>query len=200
MGTELLQCGSCKRRRGVSRAVVFFLAVLLAAAAGGCGKNGDSSQTDSVKVADAEALNEILAQEMSLVESYAPSLALARGRARALALRLRSQDQAHVDALEKSLRGVGGKAIAEPLPLEAERPASEAEALTLAYEEENAALSQALGSVPHLETSAPRRLASALAASHAQHLVVLRRLLGAGLAASVPAPFEPGDEPPPEQR
>src|SRR5262249_49998902 len=149
---------------------------------------------------DSEALNEILAQELTLIESYAPSLALAHGRARALALRLRGQDQAHVDALNKAIRGVGGEAVAEPLPLEGKRPAAEAGALTLACEEETAAPGQPLGPAPPLEPGAPRALAAALAASHAQHLVVLRQLLGAGLAASVPAPFESGDEPPPEPR
>lgn len=198
MGAELLQCGSCRRRRGASRAVVFCLAAILVAS--GCGKHGHGVSTDSEKAADNEILNEILAQELALIESYGPSLDIARGRTRALVLRLRGQDQAHVDALQKGIRGVGGEAVAEPLPLEAKRPTDEAEALALAYEEENAALDQALGSVPRLQTGAPRGLVAALAASHAQHLVVLRQLLGIGLAASVPAPLESGDEPPPERR
>jgi hypothetical protein len=200
MGTELLQCGSCKRRRGASRAVVVFLTAILIAGTSGCGAHGHGASADSDKAADNEILNEILAQELTLVESYAPSLTLAHGRARRLALLLRGQDQAHVDALNKAIRGVGGEAVAEPLPLEGKRPANEAEALTLAYEEEDAALGQASGSAPNLETGAPLGLAAALAASHAQHLVVLRQLLGAGLSASIPAPFESGDEPPPERR
>jgi len=200
MGTELLQCGSCRRRRGASRAVVFFLAAILIAGASGCGKHGHGASTDSEKAADSEILNEILAQELTLIESYGPSLAIAHGRARALVLGLRGQDQAHVDALQKGIRGVGGEAVAEPMPLEAKRPANEAEALTLAYEEENAALDQALGSAARLQTGAPRGLAAALAANHAQHLVVLRQLMGSGLAAAVPAPLESGDEPPPEPR
>jgi hypothetical protein len=203
MGAKLLQCGSCRRRRGASRAVVVFLAGLLIGAAGaGCGQHGHGASTDSEKAADSEALNELLARELTVIGSYGSSLAHAHGRARALSLRLRGQDQAHVDALEKAIRGVGGEADAEPLPLELEggRPASEAEALTLAYEEENAALDLALGSVPDLRTGAARGLAAALAADHAQHLTVLRQLLGAGLGASVPAPFESGGEPPPERR
>lgn len=200
MGTELLQCGSCRRRRGASRAVVFCLAAILVAGASGCGKHGHGASTDSEKAADSEILNEILAQELALIEAYRPSLGFAHGRARVLVLRMRGQDQAHVDALQKGIRGVGGEAVAEPLPLEAKRPANEAEALTLAYEEESAALDQVLGSVPRLQTGAPSGLAAALAASHAQHLVVLRQLMGAGLAASVPVPLESGDEPPPEGR
>lgn len=200
MGTELLQCGSCRRRRGTSRAVVVFLAAILLAGVGGCGKQGHGASTDSEKAADNEALNEILAQELTLVQSYGPILAIAHGRARALALWLRSQDQAHVDALQKGIRGVGGEAVAEPLPLEAKRPANEAEALALAYEWENAGLGQALGSAARMQTGAPRGLAANLAANHAQHLVLLRQLMGTSLAASVPAPLESGDEPPPERR
>lgn len=200
MGTRLLRCGQGKRRRGASRAVFLLLALILAAAGAGCGKHGHGASTDSEKAADNEVLNDLLAQELTLVEAYGPSLVLAHGRAHALALQLRGQDQAHVDSLTKAIRGVGGETDAEPIPLEGKRPESEAEALTLAYEEENAALDQALGSVPNLQTGAPRGLAASLAASHAQHLVALRQLLGAGLPASVPGAFEPGDEPPPERR
>jgi hypothetical protein len=174
------------------------LALLLAVGLAGCGKH--SRGTESEKAADSEVLNDLLARELTLVRAYGPSLALARGRARGLALRLRGQDQAHVDALTKAIRGAGGETVVEPIPLEGKRPASEAEALTLAYEEENGALGQALGSVGPLRTGAPRDLAASLAASHAQHLVVLRQALGAGLTASVPDAFESGGEPPPERR
>jgi hypothetical protein len=67
----------------------------------------------------------------------------------------------------------------------------------LAYEEENAALSEAQSGVAHLQFTAPRTLAAALAASHAQHLAILRQGLGAGLATAVPEAFESGDVPPP---
>jgi Ferritin-like domain len=200
MGTKLLRCGPSDGRRGASRAVALLLALTLALGAAGCGKPGHGARTDSEKAADNEILNEILAEELTLVEAYGPSLALSRGRTRSLALQLRGQDQAHVDALTKAIRGVGGETDAEATPLEGRRPQDEVEALTLAYEAENAALDQALASVSHLQTTAPRSLAAALAASHAQHLVALRQALGAGLAASVPGPFEVGDEPLPERR
>ena len=45
--------------------------------------------------------------------------------------------------------------------------------------------------------TAPRTLAASLAASHAQHLVVLRQALGAEPAESVPEAFEDGEVPPP---
>ena len=61
----------------------------------------------------------------------------------------------------------------------------------LAYEEENAALAQALDAAPSLLTPAPRTLAASLAASHAQHLTVLRQALGASLVEAVPDAFDP---------
>ncbi len=68
----------------------------------------------------------------------------------------------------------------------------------LAYEEENAALAQALNAAPALQSPAPRTLAASLAASHAQHLAVLRQTLGASLATAVPAALESGYLPPPD--
>ena len=87
--------------------------------------------------------------------------------------------------------------MVEAAEFEPPGPKSGEEALLLAYEEENASLGEALSAAPDLNTPAPRRLAAALAASHAQHLLVLRQLLGASLAASVSEAFEVGDLPPP---
>ena len=136
-------------------------------------------------------------QELTAIDVYGRSLPLLRGGRLAVARQLRGQDQAHVDALTKSIRGLGGETDAEASELEDPGPGSQAEALALLYDEENAALAQALDAASHLQTSAPRTLAAALAASHAQHLVVLRQALGASQVASVPEAYETGDLPPP---
>jgi rubrerythrin len=184
-----------ERRHGVSRAVsVFVLALVLFA---GCGHSGHGAATDSEKAGDVEILNAALARELTAVEVYTKGMARLHGPLLALGRQLRGQDQAHVDALTKAIRGLGGEIDAEAEELESRRPSDEAEALTLAYEEENAALAGSLEATPRLQTSAPRALAAALATSHAQHLVVLRQALGADPLAAVPEPFEPGDLPPP---
>lgn len=144
-----------------------------------------------------EILNALLVRELTLVDAYAREMAPLRGRMRAVAAGFRGQGQAHADAVTKSIRGLEGETDAEAEEMETPRPKDREEALTLLYEEENAALAQALEAAPGLETAAPRTLAAALAASHAQHLVVLRQGLGEGLLRSVPAPFESGEEPPP---
>lgn len=185
------------RRRHGGRRAVFFFVVVIAVVAAGCGKSGRGAETDGEKAADVEILNGALAQELTAVDAYTRGMTLLGGGQLALARELRGQSQAHVDALTKAIRGLGGKTEAEASELEPARPRNRREALTLTYDEENAALALALEAAPRLQFSAPRTLAAALAASHAQHLVVLRQALGTNLPASVPEPFEPGDLPPP---
>jgi hypothetical protein len=172
---------------------LFALAIVVS----GCGRSGHGAATDSDKAADVEVLDTVLSQELTTVAAYEQALALLRGGTLAVAGQLRGQDQAHLDAVTKAIRGVGGETEAEAGELESPGPKSREEALLLAYEEENASLGEALDAVPHLNTPAPRTLAASLAASHAQHLTVLRQLLGAKLAASVPGAFETGDVPAP---
>jgi hypothetical protein len=195
MGLKQSKCLS-RQRRGFGRAVVF-LAAVLAVLASGCGRPGHGAETDSEKAADVEILNAILAQELTTVAAYEQGLPLVRGPMLAVAGSFRGQDQAHVDALTKAIRGLGGETEAEAAELELPAPQGQSQALVLFYEEENAALAEAQSGVAHLQSTAPRSLASALAASHAQHLAVLRQGLGAGLVGAVPEAFESGEEPPP---
>jgi len=183
------------QRRGLGRAAAFL--IVLAIAVSGCGRSGHVAASESEKAADAEVLNSILSQELTTVAAYEQALAPLRGGTLAVAAQLRGQDQAHLDAITKAIRGVGGATEAEAGELETPGPKSREEALLLAYEEENAALGGALDATPHLSTSAASTLGASLAASHAQHLVALRQLLGADLAASVPGAFETGDAPAP---
>lgn len=195
MGSKL-RIAVSRQRRGLGRAAVFF-SVALAVLASGCGPSGRGAETDSEKAGDVELLNAALAQELTAIDAYERGLPLLHGQMLAVARQFRGQEQAHVDALTKAIRGLGGEIDAEASELETPAPRSETEALVLAYEMESAALAQVLEAAPRLNTDAPRTLAAALAASHAQHLTVLRQGLGADLAASVPAPFESGEEPPP---
>jgi rubrerythrin len=196
MGSKRCKCLS-RGRRGFGRAVVFLLVAFLAMLAGGCGRSGHGAATDSEKAADVEVLNAALAQEMTTVDAYQRGIAYLHGPMLAVAREFQGQDQAHVDALTKAIRGLGGEIEAEAAEPESPGPRSQAEALVLAYEGENAALAQAQGNAAHLQFAAPRTLAAALAASHAQHLAILRQSLGASRVASVPNAFESGDEPPP---
>lgn len=186
-----------RRRRGFGRAVVLLGAIVLVVAASGCGRSGHGAATDSEKAADVEVLNTLLGQELTTIAAYPLSLAALQGQMRGVAREFQGQDQAHLDAITKAIRGVGGETEAEASEIETPKPRTQDDALLLLYEMENLALGQALDAAPHLQTSAPRALAAALAANHAQHLTILRQGLGVGLAASVPHAFESGDEPPP---
>jgi rubrerythrin len=201
MGAKLGTMFVVRRRRcGARRAVaIFSAAVLLALAAVGCG-DGDDAASDSEKAADVEILNAALAQELTAAEAYARGLPLLRGPLRAVGRGFRAQAQEHVNAITKAIRGLGGETDAEPGELDYSKVGSQTDFLDLAYGFENAALAAYLEAAPRLETSAPRTLAASLAASHAQHLVLLRQGLGATPAASVPEAFDPGDLPPPHGR
>jgi hypothetical protein len=198
MGKELMGTEVSSRRRGLVGRVAFFFAVTaLVLALAGCGKSGQGAKTDPEKAADVETLNTLLAQELILAGVYRRGLGHLRGPMLAAAAEFRGQSQAHADALTKAIRGLGGETDAETDETESPGPQSREEALTLGYEGENWALALALEAAPRLQFDAPRTLAAALAASHAQHLAILRQGLGASPAASAPEPFETGEEPPP---
>lgn len=197
MGAELFtRCDI--RRRGIGRAVVVLAALALATLAAGCG-DGDKP-SDGEKAADVEVLNAALAQELTAANAYAHGLPLLGGPYVAVGREFRAQAQEHVDALTKAIRGLGGETDAEAGELDYSDVKGEDDFLTLAYGLENAALSVYLEAAPRLATEAPRTLAASLAASHAQHLVVLRQGLGASPSASAPEAFEPGDLPPPSSK
>ncbi|HWM64451.1 MAG TPA: ferritin-like domain-containing protein [Solirubrobacterales bacterium] len=182
------------RRRGFGRAVCLFLAAF-ALAATGCGKSGQGAKTDPEKGSDAEILNAALAQELILFDAYTQGLPRLKGPFVAVGREFRAHEQEYANAITKAIRGLGGETEAEGDELDFSQVAGQADFLALAYELENAALATYLDAAPRLFTDAPRMLAASLAAGHAQHLVVLRQALGAGLAESVPEAFESGEEP-----
>jgi hypothetical protein len=196
-GAKLNRLGLGRQRRGIGRVAVCFIVFALAVLAAGCGSSGDGPPADAEKAADTAVLNEALAQELTTVTAYGRAMALLHGPTLALAAEFRGQDQAHVDALTKAIKGLGGKVEAEARELEPPGPRSRPDALLFAYEGENAALAKALNAAPILLTPAPRTLAASLAASHAQHLAVLRQALGARLTEAAPYALESGYLPPP---
>ena len=115
---------------------------------------------------------------------------------------LRAQDQEHVDALLKAIRGLGGQV--DPVKVAGEREAldfrgvkTRADFLALAYELESKGVVGDLDEVARLSVAWPRSTIASIATNQAQHLVLLRQALGAGPLASVPAPFETGTTPAP---
>jgi ferritin-like protein len=184
-------------RRGFGRAAAFLVVLVVVLVASGCGRHGHGAATDSEKAADVGILNDSLAGELTAISALDRALPLLSGEMLAVVREFRGQDQAHVDALTKAIRGLGGEVEAEAVEPETPGPRTRAEALSLAYEGESAALAQNLSAPSRLQTPAPRAVTAAIAANHAQHLTVLRQGLGIPLRDAVPQPYESGEPPPP---
>jgi hypothetical protein len=189
------------RRRFARCAVATLVAGALLA---GCGDDGGDSgggggnDVAAEKAADAEILNVAISQELTLVEAFDLGLPLLRRpEARALFQQLIAQEREHIDGFTKAMRGLGGEVDAEPEEIDLSDVKGERAYLLFAYDLIGLQLTHFLDDVTHLQTRAPQSFAASVAASQAQHLVVVRRLLGADLAESVPEAFDTGEVPPP---
>ena len=186
------------RRRRVRRALVLgTVAVGLLTGLAGCGGGGDDGTTD--RETDLGVLNEILARQLAAVDAYGAALPLLRGEQRALARGFRAQEQEHVDATTKTLRGLDGEADPPAETIDADGLKTPDDALRFLYELESATIDAELNAVARLTIAWPRPLLAAMAANQAQRLVLIRRALGAGPAESVPEAFETGETAAPEE-
>lgn len=186
------------RRRG-GRRLVAALVVVLALVVAGCGGGGSTTTAVPDKAGDAEILNDVLARELAAISAYERTLPLLRGPALTSAREFRGQEQEHVDAIVKALRGLGEPAEPEEEEIESEGLETQADALEFLYEVESVSVAYGLRAISHLTSAWPRSLLGSIAANQAQHLVVLRRALGAGVAESIPGAFEDGTEPLPSK-
>lgn len=186
-------------------------AVLLVGLLAGCGGGGSSAPTSAASVtdaaptpsaeesADADALNHVLGRQEAAIVAYGQVIPKLAPRFRHLAAYFRAQEQEHVDAVLKALRGLKS-AAAEPSEeaIDVGDLQTDRERLEFLYAVESATIDQELSAISSLEASYPRSLLSSTVGNQAQHLTLLRQALGAGPLASVPAPFENGTAPPPE--
>ncbi len=186
------------RRHG--RRVLVGVVAGLAILVGGCGSDGGGTTTAVAdKAADAEILNNVLARQLAAIRAYERTLPLLGGPALASAREFRASEQEHYDAIVKALRGLGEPAEPEEEEIEGEGLKTQAEALEFLYEIESVSVAHYLRAISHLTSSWPRALLGSIAANQAQHLVVLRQLLGADSAESIPEAFEDGTTPPPAE-
>lgn len=185
--------GRAMRRALLLGAVVTALAGTLAA----CGGGGGDSAVD--RETDARVLNEILARQLAAVDAYGEALPALRGADLATARRFRAQEQEHVDATTKTLRGLDLEADPPAETIEADELKTAAEAWRFLYEVESATIDAELSAVAKLTIAWPRPLIAAMAANQAQRLVAIRRALGAGPPEAIPDAFETGEIPAPEE-
>jgi hypothetical protein len=197
------------RGGAVRRGLLAGLAVaLLLAGLGGCGgstQGGEATEdTGNAGTAEREAdvavLNQVLSRQLGVVAAYERVLH-GLGRFDLATPRLfRAQEQEHVDATIRTLRGLGGEVEAEPEEIESSDLESRADYVEFLYEMESATIGAELGAIAKLSTPSARSVLASTAANQAQHLVLLRRELGARPLDTVPVPFENGSVPAPEER
>jgi len=185
----------------VQRALLLLAAFVATASLAACGggDGGDTSAAPPDKQGDAEILNNVLARELAAVRAYDRVLPLLSGPALASAREFRAQEQEHSNAIVKALRGLGEPAEPAEEEIESDPLETQAEALEFLYEVESVSVASDLRSISNLTSPWPRSLLGSIAANQAQHLVVLRRLLGADVAASIPEAFEDGTTPAPAE-
>jgi hypothetical protein len=173
----------------------------------GCGGGGSSTSgsTAAVKTAapspeesaDAQILSTVLGRQEAAVEAMRHvGPALPPRLARTVAY-FRAQEQEHIDAVLKALRGLGSPARPTVEPLDWKGLATDRERLLFLYDVESSTIDEELSAISGLEASWPRSLLASTVANQAQHLTLLRQALGAGSLASVPVPFENGTAEPP---
>jgi hypothetical protein len=146
---------------------------------------------------DAALLDKVLARQEAAVGAYAEVVPALPPRLARMAAYFRAQEQEHVDAVLKAMRGLGSPAEPSPEPLEPGELRSDRQRLEFLYAVEGATIDEELSAISKLEASWPRSLLASTVADQAQHLTLLRRALGAGPLASIPSPFEDGTFPPP---
>jgi len=186
------------RGRPVRRALLLVgTALLLACAAAGCGGGGATSSTE--KERDAKLLNDVLGRQLAVVKTYPRVLPILAGPDHAMAQQFLAQEQEHLDATTKTLRGMGVKAEPSEEAIESSDLKTRADSLEFLYEMESATLDFQLSVVGKLNAGSARPLIASMAANQAQRLVLLRQALGAKRVDAVPSAFETGEIPAPER-
>lgn len=168
----------------------------LAASLVACGGGDDSSAVDPD--ADAAVLNEILGRQQAAVAAYGEALPALRGADLAMARRFRVQEQEHVDATTKTLRGLEEPADPASETIETGDLQTGEDALDFLYRLESATIDAELNAVSRLTVGWTRPLIAAMAANQAQRLVLIRRALGAAPLETIPEAFETGETAAPE--
>jgi hypothetical protein len=205
--------GGAMPRAGALAALATALALaaaLLAGCGGGTSSTGGSSASTSggaaaiptpkpspEESADAAILDTVLSRQEAVVDAFAAVIPHLAPRSARMASLFRAQEQEHVDAVMKELRGL--KSPPEPKAEAIEVPAAktETERLVFLYEVESVTIGDELNAIAGLEAGSPRSTLASTVGNQAQHLVLLRRALGAGPLAAIPSPFENGTAPAP---
>jgi hypothetical protein len=184
---------------GGASVVILLVAALLAGCGGGASSTSTATEAASVTTSpDGELLDKVLARQEGAVAAYSEVIPHLSPRFAHMASYFRAQEQEHVDAVVKALRGIGAPAATGPEEIEVGEPKTDEERLVFLYKLEGATIDEELSAISQFEAAWPRSLLASTIANQAQHQTLLRQALGAGPLASVPVPFENGTASPPE--
>ncbi|HWH19454.1 MAG TPA: ferritin-like domain-containing protein [Solirubrobacterales bacterium] len=212
-GQNRITLGGAKRRGLVALGTLVAVGALAGCGGGGttgaaAGGSASSTEGGAQEVStptpapslspDGEAMNKILARQEGAVAAFAKVIPHLSPRLAQMASYFRAQEQEHVDAVLKALRGLEDPAEPGPEEIEVGEMKTDEERLVFLYEVEGATIDEELSAISNLEAPWPRSLLASTVADQAQHLTLLRQALGAGPLASVPKPFENGTTPPPD--
>ncbi len=160
--------------------------------------NVDTPMPTPEESADAQLLNRVLGRQEAVIAAYGQVIPGLAPRLARMAAYFRAQEQEHVDAVLKALRGLKGSAETSEDTIEVGELKTDRERLEFLYEVESVTIDDELSAISALESSWPRSLLASTVANQGEHLTLLRQALGAGPLAAVPEPFENGTAAPPE--
>jgi len=187
------------RGRAVRRALLLAgVALLLISVAAGCRSGGGATST-SERERDEKLLNDVLGRQLAVVKTYPKVLPALSGADHAMAQQFLAQEQEHLDATTKTLRGMGVKAEPNEETIDLGDLRTRADSLEFLYEMESATTDFELSVVGKLNAGSARPLIGSMAANQAQRLVLLRQALGAKRVDAIPSAFETGEIPAPER-
>lgn len=162
----------------------------LGSAFAACGGNGDDGITPSdadgtvldalpdSAGGDAELLNRALATEHRAIAAYNAGSPLLEGRALAAAERFLGQERRHAARLRELVASLGATADGPRPSYDFGRPDRASDVLRLLQEVERGSIAVYNEIVPRLVDPLLRETAASIAANEAEHLAVVRGLLG----------------------
>lgn len=183
-----------------NRITLLLATIALGLGLAGCGDGGTVATTPPDKERDARVLNALLGRQEAAVGAYQQAMRLLGGPELRLARHFRAQEQEHVDATVRTMRGLGIEPDPAAEEIDLAGLSSEAETVELLYEVESATIDLELNAISRLSAEWMRPLIGTMAANQAERLVLLRRALGASPLEAVPDAFEDGTVPAPSGR
>src|SRR6201992_4388860 len=157
--------------------------LVVAAVLAGCGGGGSSTTTATEAAsrraapppsAAAAAPNGGLARQEGAVAAYGEVIPHLSPRLARMASYFRAQEQEHVDAVVKALRGIQAPAGTGPEEIEVGEMKTDEERLVFLYELEGATIDEELSAISQFEAPWPRSLLASTVANQGQAQTALR--------------------------